>query len=53
MASLKGVLALHGEDEKFVFQGVHEHVTLTPTAEVWEKDEVRKSKMVFIGRYGG
>jgi len=47
----KGVLAFAGQgDVKFVFQGVHEQINFGPVDKPWEADEVRTSKMVFIGK---
>jgi G3E family GTPase len=47
----KGVLAFKGQgDTKFVFQGVHEQINFGPSDVEWKKDEVRTSKMVFIGK---
>eukprot|EP01041_Mallomonas_annulata_P001656 gene1656-3205_t len=47
----KGVLAFHEQgDTKFVFQGVHEQINFGPTDHPWRKDEVRLSKLVFIGK---
>jgi G3E family GTPase len=47
----KGVLAFSGQgDTKFVFQGVHEQVNFGPAEKPWRDDEVRMSKMVFIGK---
>ena len=47
----KGVVALAGEgDTKFIFQGVHDQIQFTPAKEPWGPDEVKLSKVVFIGR---
>ena len=47
----KGVLAFAGQgDTKFVFQGVHEQINFGPAEKPWGKDDVRTSKMVFIGK---
>ena len=46
----KGLLALKGQDKKYVFQGVHEQIQWYPTEDPWEQGEERVSKMVFIGR---
>lgn len=47
----KGVLAFANQgDTKFVFQGVHEQINFGPTDKPWAADEVRISKMVFIGK---
>ncbi|KAF5837802.1 CobW/HypB/UreG, nucleotide-binding domain-containing protein [Dunaliella salina] len=50
----KGVLAIKGEDHKFVFQGVHMLMGFGSTAEgrgkPWGKDEKRINRIVFIGR---
>jgi len=47
----KGVLAVKGSEEKFVFQGVHMLFSgkLDP-AHLWKKDEVPECRFVFIGR---
>ena len=45
----KGILALKGEDKRFVFQGVHMILDGDLQRE-WRPDEKRKSKIVFIGR---
>lgn len=46
---MKGVIAIKGWEEKFVFQGVH--MTLDGSAhEKWAEGEKRVSKLVFIGR---
>jgi len=46
---MKGILALHGQEEKFVFQGVHMMFDGQPGTR-WAEGEERVSKMVFIGR---
>jgi G3E family GTPase len=46
---MKGILSLHGEDERYVFQGVHmlfDAKAGTP----WEANESRINRLVFIGR---
>jgi G3E family GTPase len=46
---MKGILSLHGEDERYVFQGVHmlfDANVSTP----WEANEQRLNRLVFIGR---
>ncbi|MBX9702632.1 MAG: GTP-binding protein [Silvanigrellaceae bacterium] len=46
----KGVLNIHGEENRVVFQGVH--MTMGSGIDrPWEKNEERKTKMVFIGRH--
>lgn len=49
----KGVLSIEGTDEKFIFQGVHMQVTMSPSSELglqpWQPGEKRMNKMVFIG----
>ena len=45
----KGVLAFNGQDDKFVFQGVHEQINFGPANNPWGEQE-RTSKMVFIGK---
>mmetsp|Transcript_28663 Transcript_28663/g.39589 ORF Transcript_28663/g.39589 Transcript_28663/m.39589 type:complete len:411 (+) Transcript_28663:192-1424(+) len=47
----KGVLSIHGQGNiKFVFQGVHEQINFGPSQSIWEEDEKRINKLVFIGR---
>ena len=46
---MKGVLALKGEDQPQVFQGVHMLLDSQPFG-VWAKGEVRRNRLVFIGR---
>lgn len=47
----KGILAFSNQgDVKYVFQGVHEQVNFGPAENPWKADEVRSSKMVFIGK---
>ncbi len=48
----KGVLAVKGMDQKFVFQGVHMLFSGTFSEEVapWRKGEKRECRFVFIGR---
>jgi len=45
----KGILAVHGFDHKFLFQGVHMLFSGKPLVP-WLPDEPRRSKLVFIGR---
>lgn len=45
----KGVLAVQGMAEKFVFQAVHMAFSGAPQVP-WEKDEERVCKMIFIGK---
>ncbi len=45
----KGILAFKGEEQRFVFQGVH-MVLDGDLQRAWKPDEKRFSKMVFIGR---
>ncbi|MEM9806337.1 MAG: GTP-binding protein [Cyanobacteria bacterium P01_D01_bin.56] len=46
---MKGILNIQGEDERFVFQGVH--MIFDGKAErPWKPTETRKSELVFIGR---
>ena len=49
MLRYKGVLSIEGEDKRMIFQGVHMTMGGSP-GKAWLKDEVRESKMVFIGR---
>lgn len=47
----KGVLCIKGkEDQKFVFQGVHDKLTYGPSKEPWKADEPRINRVVFIGK---
>jgi len=46
---MKGILAVEGYDEKYVFQGIHAMFEGTPH-EPWKPGEERKSKIVFIGK---
>ncbi|MBW4534184.1 MAG: GTP-binding protein [Pleurocapsa minor HA4230-MV1] len=46
---MKGILNIAGEDERFVFQGVH--MLLDGKADrPWKEGETRKNELVFIGR---
>jgi G3E family GTPase len=46
---MKGILNIAGEDERFVFQGVH--MLLDGKADrPWKTGETRKNELVFIGR---
>jgi G3E family GTPase len=45
----KGILAIDGWDERYVFQGVH--MLMAGDADrPWAPDEVRRNRLVFIGR---
>ncbi len=46
---MKGILNMAGEDERFVFQGVHMLFDGRPDRP-WRPDEARKNELVFIGR---
>ncbi|MEM7553017.1 MAG: GTP-binding protein [Cyanobacteria bacterium P01_A01_bin.84] len=46
---MKGILNIAGEDERFVFQGVHMIFDGKPDR-AWKEGETRKNEMVFIGR---
>ena len=46
---MKGVLAIEGCDERYVFQGVHALFEGMPDR-AWKSDEKRASKLVFIGK---
>lgn len=48
MLRYKGVLDMKGTEKKVIFQGVHELMG-TDLGPAWQKNEVRESKMVFIG----
>jgi G3E family GTPase len=46
---MKGILTIAGEDQRFVFQGVH--MLFDGRADrPWKSDETRKNELVFIGR---
>ena len=45
----KGIVAMKGDPQRFVFQGVHMMLDGEPQRE-WGADEKRVSKLVFIGR---
>jgi G3E family GTPase len=46
---LKGILNIAGEDQRFVFQGVHMLFDGKPDRP-WQPSETRKNELVFIGR---
>ena len=46
---MKGVLAIAGSEQKFVFQGVHMLFTGEPLG-AWKVDEPRLNRLVFIGK---
>ena len=46
---MKGILNIAGEDERFVFQGVHMIFEGKPDRK-WKPNETRKNELVFIGR---
>lgn len=46
---MKGILNVNGEDNRYVFQGVHMLFDGTRDRP-WHKDEIRKNELVFIGR---
>ncbi|MEN9373121.1 MAG: hypothetical protein RIR79_673 [Pseudomonadota bacterium] len=48
MLRYKGVLYMQGTDRKVIFQGVHQLMG-SDLGPQWAKDEIRCSKMVFIG----
>ncbi|MGD1910615.1 MAG: CobW family GTP-binding protein [Rivularia sp. (in: cyanobacteria)] len=45
----KGILSIAGEENRFVFQGVHMLLDGRPDRP-WKENETRKNKLVFIGR---
>lgn len=45
----KGFLAVHGNPRRAVFHGVNNRFTIM-WDRLWEKDEVRRSQLVFIGK---
>lgn len=46
---MKGILNIAGEDNRFVFQGVHMLFDGKPDR-LWKPNETRKNELVFIGR---
>jgi G3E family GTPase len=46
---MKGILNIQGQNQRFVFQGVHMLFDGKPDRE-WRVDEERKNELVFIGR---
>ncbi|MCX7596486.1 MAG: GTP-binding protein [Fischerella sp.] len=46
---MKGILNIAGEDDRFVFQGVHMIFEGKPDRP-WKSNETRKNELVFIGR---
>ncbi|NJL10926.1 MAG: GTP-binding protein [Calothrix sp. SM1_7_51] len=46
---MKGILNIAGEDNRFVFQGVHMIFEGKPDR-AWKENETRKNELVFIGR---
>ena len=49
MLRYKGVLWINGADRKVIFQGVHQ-IMGSDIGNKWGNDEIRSSKMVFIGK---
>ncbi|MFZ6656298.1 CobW family GTP-binding protein [Undibacterium sp. TJN19] len=49
MLRYKGVLLMEGADRKVIFQGVHQ-IMGTDVGAKWGENELRESKMVFIGK---
>jgi G3E family GTPase len=49
MLRYKGVLSMQGAQRKVVFQGVHQ-IMGSDVGAMWEANETRASKMVFIGK---
>ena len=47
---MKGILAIAGEEQRHVFQGVHMLIDVRP-ARAWAPGEQRRSRLVFIGRH--
>ena len=45
----KGIMEFRGEDERYVFQGVHMLMDASPMG-AWPAGKPRSSRMVFIGR---
>ncbi len=48
----KGIVNVAGERRRFVFQTVHRTMSVAPDR-AWQEGEVRRSRVVFIGRYLG
>lgn len=46
---VKGIVYGFGESEKYILQSVAEFLAMAPGTP-WQKDEIRKSKFVFIGK---
>ena len=46
---MKGIIALRGDDQRFVVQGVHMLIEGV-RQRLWSADEQRRSRLVFIGR---
>jgi len=46
---MKGILAVPGDPRRFVFNGVRSVVDVRPDRR-WEEDDIRASRIVFIGR---
>jgi len=46
---MKGILNIQGEEQRFVFQGVHMLFDGRPDR-LWKPEEVRKNELIFIGR---
>ena len=46
---LKGILAFPGDDQRYVVQGIHMIVEGEHQRD-WREDELRQSRIVFIGR---
>ena len=46
---MKGILNVAGEENRFVFQGVHMIFDGSPDRP-WKQEETRKNELVFIGR---
>ena len=45
----KGILSIQGQPKRVVFQGVQMMFDATPER-FWKPDEIRQSRMVFIGK---
>jgi G3E family GTPase len=45
----KGILNIHGAEEMYIFQAVHENFECDPV-EKWKKGETRETKIIFIGK---
>jgi len=45
----KALIHIHGQEQRYVYQGVHDLLDSAPRSE-WDKDEKRFNRILFIGR---